>query len=114
MRHTSGDCQLGDDSPLFHRTAYLIAESPIPLSPSRQMIVRRQAVTFLAVASVIRQDKVVAEIYWIAGPCNEVIDVRAEWRQGSLAVETTSLLNVDLDGTNHGECSAFTAKEKLV
>ena len=67
----------------------------VPLRPRRQMIVGRQPIAFLAVAAVIGQDKVVAEIYWVARPGDEVIDMRAKWRQGFVAVEASSMLDVD-------------------
>jgi hypothetical protein len=48
----------------------------------------RQAVGFLTVAAPVRQDKVVAQVHWVAGPRDEVIDM------GRLLPERPALLAV--------------------
>ena|SRR5690349_8952706 len=95
LRHTVRGRQFADDPTFLQRRSYLIAEGRIPLSPSRQVLARRQSVSLLVVASAVRQNKVVGEIDGITSPCNEVIDMCFGGSERTLAIEAPAVLKIE-------------------
>ena len=54
----------------------------VPCGPSSKMLIRREPIAFIVVASIVGQDEVMPEVERIPNPCDEVIDVtrcRSYW-----------------------------------
>jgi len=70
-------------------------ELRVPFRPRGQMIAGRKSGAFLAVASAIREHEVVAQVYRISSPCDEVIDVGCRWRKWCVTVKAPAPLDIE-------------------
>ena len=66
------------------------------------MIAGRKPVAFLVVALAIREHEVVAQVYRIPSPGDEVIDVGGRWRKRCVTVEALAPLDIEQDGAYDG------------
>jgi hypothetical protein len=57
------------------------------------MIAGRKPIAFRAVALAIREHEVVAQVYRIPSPCDEVIDVGRRWRKPCVTVKAQQFLD---------------------
>jgi hypothetical protein len=67
------------------------------------MIAGRKPVAFLAVTPAIREHEVVAQVYWVSSPGDEVIDVGCRWRKGCVTVEAPAPLDIEQNGAYDGQ-----------
>src|SRR5438094_3314699 len=78
------------------------------------MLARRQPISFLAIAMAIRQDEVVAQIYRVTRPGNEMIDVDVGGRERTTAIETISVLEIHQDRAHYGKTGSLTAEQEFI
>jgi hypothetical protein len=69
----------------------------VPFEPAVEVRHGREQVAFAAVACVVRKDKVMAEVAWIAHPGDEVVDVSGT---GDSAVAIEAAPGLDLRQAN--------------
>ena len=94
--------QFGDHAAPFQFACDLCPELRVPFRPRGQMIAGRKPVAFLAVTPAIREHEVVAQVYRIPSPGDEVIDVGGRWRKRCVTVEALAPLDIEQDGAYDG------------